>query len=219
MHVLLLTADSDPETVLPSLSLLALTVRPAQADVSSVIDVAADMTLVDARADLTAARDLCQLLALTAPHVPVIAVVNESDLVAINTAWRVDEILRPETGPAELDARLRLLADRQHGAARENGDLVLDEQAQAALLRGRPIRLTNKEFELLNYLMRHPGRVFTREHLLRAVWGYSLYGGSRTIDVHVRRLREKLGPEYQSLIGTVRGVGYKSGAGAAVGCS
>ncbi|MEI6365231.1 MAG: winged helix-turn-helix domain-containing protein, partial [Actinomycetes bacterium] len=69
--------------------------------------------------------------------------------------------------------------------------------------------LTFKEFELLKHLAQHPGRVFTRAQLLQEVWGYDYFGGTRTVDVHVRRLRAKLGTENESLIGTVRNVGYR----------
>src|SRR6202041_3458706 len=79
----------------------------------------------------------------------------------------------------------------------------------AARLRGRVLDLTFKEFELLKFLAQHPGRVFTRAQLLQEVWGYDYFGGTRTVDVHVRRLRAKLGPEHESMIGTVRNVGYK----------
>ena len=72
-----------------------------------------------------------------------------------------------------------------------------------------PLDLTFKEFELLKYLAQHPGRVFTRDQLLQEVWGYDYFGGTRTVDVHVRRLRAKLGPEHETLIGTVRNVGYR----------
>jgi DNA-binding response OmpR family regulator len=90
-----------------------------------------------------------------------------------------------------------------------SGDLSVDETTYSAKLRGRPLELTFKEFELLKYLAQHPGRVFTRAQLLQEVWGYDYYGGTRTVDVHVRRLRAKLGTEHESLIGTVRHVGYK----------
>jgi DNA-binding response OmpR family regulator len=90
-----------------------------------------------------------------------------------------------------------------------SGDLSVDETTYSAKLRGRPLELTFKEFELLKYLAQHPGRVFTRAQLLQEVWGYDYYGGTRTVDVHVRRLRAKLGPEHESMIGTVRHVGYK----------
>ena len=76
-----------------------------------------------------------------------------------------------------------------------------------------PVRLAYKEFELLKYLSQYPGRVFTRDQLLHEVWGYDYYGGTRTVDVHVRRLRAKLGPDYEQLIGTVRNVGYRFHAG------
>jgi DNA-binding response OmpR family regulator len=147
----------------------------------------------------------------------VVAVVNEGGLVAVNVDWGLDEILLPSTGPAEIDARLRLLVGRRGGTAdQENvgkvslGELVIDEGTYTARLRGRPLDLTYKEFELLKYLAQHAGRVFTRAQLLQEVWGYDFFGGTRTVDVHVRRLRAKLGPEYESLIGTVRNVGYKA---------
>lgn len=90
-----------------------------------------------------------------------------------------------------------------------NGDLSVDEATYSAKLKGRVLDLTFKEFELLKYLAQHPGRVFTRAQLLQEVWGYDYFGGTRTVDVHVRRLRAKLGPEHESLIGTVRNVGYR----------
>ena len=131
--------------------------------------------------------------------------------------WRVDDILLPHTGPAELDARLRLLVGRRRLLADDEtrsetrlGDLVINDRTYTAGLHGRPLELTHKEFELLKYLARHPGRVFTRGHLLQQVWGFGYFGGTRTVDVHVRRLRAKLGAEYESLIGTVPNVGYKA---------
>ena len=89
------------------------------------------------------------------------------------------------------------------------GELTIDPDTYAAKLKGRPLDLTYKEFELLKFLAQHPGRVFTRDQLLREVWGYDYFGGTRTVDVHVRRLRAKLGAEHESMIGTVRQVGYK----------
>lgn len=137
--------------------------------------------------------------------------------MAVNVDWGLDDILLPGTGPAEIDARLRLLVGRRAGAVNvENaskvvlGELVIDEGTYTARLRGRPLDLTYKEFELLKYLAQHAGRVFTRAQLLQEVWGYDFFGGTRTVDVHVRRLRAKLGGEYESLIGTVRNVGYKA---------
>jgi DNA-binding response OmpR family regulator len=86
---------------------------------------------------------------------------------------------------------------------------VIDEATYAARLRGRLLELTYKEFELLKYLAQHAGRVFTRAQLLQEVWGYDFFGGTRTVEVHVRRLRAKLGTEHEQMIGTVRNVGYK----------
>ncbi len=90
-----------------------------------------------------------------------------------------------------------------------SGDLRIDEQGYSASVRGRAIRLAYKEFELLNFLARHPGRAFTRNQLLQSVWGYDYYGGTRTVDVHVRRLRVKLGKDEAGMISTVRNVGYR----------
>ena len=89
------------------------------------------------------------------------------------------------------------------------GALSIDETTYSARLESRPLDLTYKEFELLKFLAQHPGRVFSRSHLVQEVWGYDYFGGTRTVDVHVRRLRAKLGPEHEALIGTVRNVGYK----------
>ncbi|MEV6136046.1 response regulator transcription factor [Nocardia sp. NPDC051990] len=218
MELLLLTSDPNPESVLPALSLLAHHVRPAPTEVASLLEAGtADVALVDARTDLAAARGLCRLLGSTGSSVPVVAVLTEGGLVAVNADWGLDDILLPGTGPAELDARLRLLVGRNGGVASpENtgkitlGELMIDEGTYTARLRGRPLDLTYKEFELLKYLAQHAGRVFTRAQLLQEVWGYDFFGGTRTVDVHVRRLRAKLGSEYESLIGTVRNVGYKA---------
>ncbi|MGK2869463.1 MAG: winged helix-turn-helix transcriptional regulator [Mycobacterium sp.] len=218
LELLLLTVDPHPDTVLPSLSLLAHNVRTAPTEVSSLLEAGtADIAIVDARTDLAAARGLCRLLGTTGTSIPVVAVVNEGGLVAVNVEWGLDEILLPGTGPAEIDARLRLLVGRRGGVADQEsvgkvtlGELIIDEGTYTARLRGRPLDLTYKEFELLKYLAQHAGRVFTRAQLLQEVWGYDFFGGTRTVDVHVRRLRAKLGPEYEALIGTVRNVGYKA---------
>ncbi|HEY1321983.1 MAG TPA: response regulator transcription factor, partial [Streptosporangiaceae bacterium] len=116
---------------------------------------------------------------------------------------------------AEVEARLRLAIGRQASALPaapdeiRSGELSIDEATYTARLRARVLDLTFKEFELLKFLAQHPGRVFTRAHLLQEVWGYDYFGGTRTVDVHVRRLRAKLGPEHEALIGTVRNVGYR----------
>jgi DNA-binding response OmpR family regulator len=121
-------------------------------------------------------------------------------------------------GPAEVDARIRLAigthaafmnaTDPSTGEIR-TGDVVIDENSYTARIKGRALDLTFKEFELLKYLAQHPGRVFTRSQLLQEIWGYDYFGGTRTVDVHIRRLRSKLGPEFEAIIGTVRNVGYR----------
>ncbi|WP_024332918.1 winged helix-turn-helix transcriptional regulator [Gordonia hirsuta] len=214
MDLLLLTDESTADAVLSSLSLLPHRVRIAPAETSSLVDVGdADAVLVDARRDLAGARALCRLLQTGGSRVG--AVLTEGGLVALTADWGIDDFLLPQIGPAELDARLRLLMARSQGADPADdrvtlGELVIDEATYTVRLRGRPIDLTYKEFELLKYLAQNAGRVFTRAQLLHEVWGYDFFGGTRTVDVHVRRLRAKLGSEHESLIGTVRNVGYKA---------
>ncbi len=117
--------------------------------------------------------------------------------------------------PRELEARLRhLFWGAGSGVAPDlitYGDLILNVETYQAAIAGRPIDLTYMEYELLKFLAQHPGKVFTRETLLSRVWGYEYYGGARTVDVHIRRLRSKLGEEHANLISTVRSVGYRFG--------
>jgi DNA-binding response OmpR family regulator len=218
MQLLLLTADPRPGSVLPALSLLAHSMRSAAPELATLPDVGLyDAVFVDARWDLAGSRGLCRSLASTGLDVAVVVVIGEGGLVALSAEWACDEILLPTTGPAELDARLRLLAahrSAQHQRAGRNSalmldELVIDEATYTVRLRDRPLDFTYMEFELLKYLAQHAGRVFTRTQLLQEVWGYDFFGGTRTVDVHVRRLRAKLGPEHEQLIGTVRNVGYK----------
>jgi len=216
VNVLLLSADP-VATVLPALDLLGHDVRAAPRDVRSLVDHRGPhVVLVDARTELAAARATCRLLRATGTTAPVMAVVTEGGLVTVSADWGVDDVLLVTAGPAEVEARLRLATGRLADTVGEDapgvvraGELVIDPTTYAAKLRGRPLDLTYKEFELLRFLAQHPGRVFTREQLLREVWGYDYFGGTRTVDVHVRRLRAKLGSEHESLIGTVRQVGYK----------
>jgi DNA-binding response OmpR family regulator len=144
-------------------------------------------------------------------------ITTEGGLVAVTNEWGVDDVVLETAGPAEVEARLRLAIGRLAAINGENqnnneiqaGELHIDEDSYTAKLRGKPVDLTFKEFELLKYLAQHPGRVFTRAQLLQEVWGYDYFGGTRTVDVHVRRLRAKLGVENESMIGTVRNVGYR----------
>jgi DNA-binding response OmpR family regulator len=217
MELVLLTAARQPTAeVLPALGLLPHRVTVLPLDASSLVDRSlGDVVLLDARRDLAAARTFTRVLSAIGVDVPIIGVLTEGGLIAMSAQWSVDDIILDTAGPAEVDARLRLAIDRR-GAAGDQipeqvdiGDLTIDETSYTARLSGVPLDLTYKEFELLKFLAQHPGRVFTRSHLVQEVWGYDYFGGTRTVDVHVRRLRAKLGPEHDQMIGTVRNVGYK----------
>src|SRR5438094_3726617 len=130
-------------------------------------------------------------------------------------AWAevADEYVPSGPAAAELGVRLAMLTRRSGGAGEATirlGPLAIDTDTYQVVVAGRVLDLTYKEFELLRFLVQRPGRVFTRTELLSQVWGYNFYGGTRTVDVHVRRLRAKLGPEHESIIQTVRGVGYRA---------
>ena len=135
-------------------------------------------------------------------------------------AWSVDGRRQASFGgfhdgltPEGIEARIRFVLGRLNhpapGAGQRFGALEIHVDRYEVLLNREPLELTYKEFELLKFLATHPGRVFSRDQLLNQVWGYNFIGGTRTVDVHVRRLRAKLGPKYASLIDTVRNVGYK----------
>jgi DNA-binding response OmpR family regulator len=218
VDILLLTAvpAGRAATVLPALDLLPHAVRTAPRDVRTLISGPhADVVLLDARQELAEARATCRMLRATGLGVPLIAVVAEAGLIALAADWGLDDLVLATAGPAEVEARLKLATGRLNTTTRNDstliraGELTIDPDTYAARVKGRPLDLTYKEFELLKFLTQHPGRVFTRDQLLREVWGYDYFGGTRTVDVHVRRLRAKLGSEYESMIGTVRQVGYK----------
>jgi DNA-binding response OmpR family regulator len=217
VRLLLLThGGPTAESVLPALELLAHDVRVLPAEGAALLDAGpADAVLVDGRGDLPRVRSLCRLIRATGITVPLMLVTTEGGLTAVSADWSVDDVVLATAAPAEVEARLRLASERLASERDEvqpvirNGDLVIDETTYTAKLRGTTLDLTYKEFELLKYLAQHPGRVFTRGQLLQEVWGYDYFGGTRTVDVHVRRLRAKLGGEYEQLIGTVRNVGYR----------
>lgn len=229
MHVVLMTDASQPTAeVLPALGLLNHHVRVVPARLDCLLgDVAGteDVVIVDARMDLASARTLCKMLSSTGVAAALIAILTDGGLVALSPDWGCDDVLLDTAGPAEVNARLRWAVDRRLASSVpvdgpqsgliEAGDISIDEHTYSAKLRGRTLDLTYKEFELLKYLASHPGRVFSRAQLLQEVWGYDYFGGTRTVDVHVRRLRAKLGTDFESLIGTVRNVGYKLEARAA----
>ncbi|MGI8578437.1 MAG: winged helix-turn-helix transcriptional regulator [Nocardioidaceae bacterium] len=220
MSRLLLLTDSrqHPAALLPALALLPHQVSVFPAETTVLLDApTCDAVLVDARNDLAGARSLCRLIRATGAGVPVIVLVTEGGLAVVAADWGLDEVIITTAGPAEVEARLRLaagrlaisVADEPGSAVICSGGLEINDTTYVAKVGERSLDLTFKEFELLKQLAQHPGRVFSRQQLLHEVWGYDYFGGTRTVDVHVRRLRAKLGPEHETLIGTVRNVGYR----------
>ncbi|TXL62293.1 winged helix-turn-helix transcriptional regulator [Aeromicrobium terrae] len=218
-HLLLLTRSTQSSVeVLPALALLPHHVKILPAEASALIDAPqADAVLVDGRHDLAQVRSLTRVIRTTGIECPLILILTEGGLAVAASDWGMDDVILTTAGPAELEARLRLGIGRV-AAALEGDDeshvisssgLVVDESTYTAKLENRTLDLTFKEFELVKFLAQHPGRVFTRQQLLQEVWGYDYFGGTRTVDVHVRRLRAKLGAEHETLIGTVRNVGYR----------
>ncbi len=219
---MLLTPGGSPGaagTVLPALQLLAHRVVVHDLDPSALLgDPTPAVVLVDATAALVSARTAVRTIAAMGLPCSVVAIFTEGGLTVVDDQWPVHDFVLATAGPAEVEARLRLTGQRQLGGGGEApevpgpirvADVIVDEGSWSVRAGGQPLNLTFKEFELLKYLVQHPGRVVTREQLLQEVWGMDYYGGTRTVDVHVRRLRAKLGPERESLIGTIRNVGYR----------
>ena len=144
---------------------------------------------------------------------PVILLVRESQLKELAGLQGLEDFLLVPASPEQLEARVRFVLGRLNhlapGTGKRIGGLELNVDRYEVLLDGEPLELTYKEFELFKFLVTHPSRVFSRDQLLNQVWGYNFIGGTRTVDVHIRRLRAKLGPKHASLIDTVRNVGYK----------
>jgi len=190
MAQLLILSALPGSEVLPALSLLPHKVRYIPAEPAGIVNApAADLIFLDVRQDL----------------------LTEGGLAAVNEEWGATDVILFNAGPAEVDARIRLALSRNKpkslSALVETSGIVIDEVTYSAKVHGVPLDLTYKEFELLKFLTQHPGRVFSRDQLLSEVWGYDYFGGTRTVDVHIRRLRFKLG-ELEPLIGTVRNRGY-----------
>jgi DNA-binding response OmpR family regulator len=211
-QLLVLSASADTE-VLPALVLLSHRVRQMSAEPANLVSAPGhDLILLDARRDLVATKALAKILLTTGISAPMLLIVTEGGLPTINAEWGAADIILDTAGPGEIDARIRLAvgraqANKNEGQIHASG-VVIDEASYSAKVNGHPLDLTYKEFELLRFLAQHPGRVFTRDQLLSEVWGYDYFGGTRTVDVHIRRLRAKLG-DLESLIGTVRNVGYR----------
>jgi DNA-binding response OmpR family regulator len=218
--ILMLTNSTGASAdVLLALGLLQHDVRILPAEASVLVDAPiTDCIIIDARRDLPTAKSFTKLITTTGVSTPLIIVTTEGGLSAINADWGITDVILDTAGPAEVDARIRIVIGKdaitqlaKNPSLKEirSGDVVIDEDSYTAKIKGRTLDLTFKEFELLKYLAQHPGRVFSRSQLLQEIWGYDYFGGTRTVDVHIRRLRSKLGPEFESVIDTVRNVGYR----------
>jgi DNA-binding response OmpR family regulator len=218
--ILMLTNSTGASAdVLPALGLLQHDVRILPAEASVLVDAPiTDCIIIDARRDLPTVKSFTKLITTTGVSTPLIIITTEGGLSAINADWGITDVILDTAGPAEVDARIRIVIGKdaitqlaKNPSLKEirSGDVVIDEDSYTAKIKGRTLDLTFKEFELLKYLAQHPGRVFSRSQLLQEIWGYDYFGGTRTVDVHIRRLRSKLGPEFESVIDTVRNVGYR----------
>ncbi|MCU4186239.1 response regulator transcription factor [Acidiferrimicrobium sp. IK] len=173
--------------------------------------------IVCADVDADGAFALCRSLRKRdLPFAPLLLLVGGSQLPELELREDLfDDFCLSPFHPKELEARIAHLFWRTGRGTRpelvEYGTLVLNLETYQAAVNGKPLDLTYMEYELLKFLATHPGKVFTRETLLSRVWGYEYYGGARTVDVHIRRLRAKLGEEHANLISTVRSVGYRFG--------
>jgi DNA-binding response OmpR family regulator len=174
-----------------------------------------DVLVLDTLAARLGLKELSSLLRQEfSSHNPlIIALIGRADLTSLDMGAGVDDFLLAPFVPLELVTRIKLLLWKNNRVDAEQlikvGDLVVDQANYAVTVAGQPLELTFKEYELLRFLATHRGRVFTREALLNQVWGYDYYGGTRTVDVHIRRIRAKLGVPYEDLVETVRNVGYR----------
>ncbi len=216
MPFLALLSDRSPEVALPALLEAApdLKLEPlSMASLAHVLELEPESILVDAGENAPQAWSVLTELRARDARVPAMVVLERDQLERYPWHEVADELVYPGAPAAELRVRLAMLRRRAgagDGTVIRLGAISIDTETYHVTVSGRPLDLTFKEFELLRYLAQHPGRAFTRPSLLREVWGYDFYGGTRTVDVHVRRLRAKLGPEHESLIETVRSVGYRA---------
>ncbi|HEY1557674.1 MAG TPA: response regulator transcription factor [Kofleriaceae bacterium] len=173
-----------------------------------------DVVIVEAGDELPRAQKTIQKLRDAGPllEVPILLAVTVARLPALDFSIGFDDFVLLPIVPAELYARMRQLDWKSATFGSEEvikiDDLVIDIAGYEARIAGRRIDLTHQEFELLRFLAQHRGRVFTRQALLERAWGYQYAGGTRTVDIHVRRVRSKLGAVGE-LVETVRNVGYK----------
>ena len=216
MPFLALLSDRTPDTALPALLEAAPDLKIEPLSVGSlehVLAIEPEAIVVDAGENAPQAWSVLTALRTRDARVPAVVIVERDQLERYPWHETADELVYPGAPAAELRVRLAMLRRRAgagDGTVIRLGALAVDTESYHVTVSGRPLDLTFKEFELLRFLAQHPGRAFTRPALLREVWGYDFYGGTRTVDVHVRRLRAKLGPEHEQMIETVRSVGYRA---------
>ncbi len=220
MEPLLLYPDPVPPELVQALDLGGYPWK-AVADEAAVARVEPDDgwsgAIILAAGDPDGAFAVCRALRKRdVPLEPVLLLVSGAQLADLELREDLfDDFCLHPFHPRELEARLKHLFWRTGRGTRpelvEYGELLLNLETYQAAIGGKPLDLTYMEYELLKFLASHPGKVFTRETLLSRVWGYEYYGGARTVDVHIRRLRAKLGEEHANLIQTVRSVGYRFG--------
>lgn len=216
MAAIVVLTDRFLEEALPALGNMGLDLKIEPLSVAALVDVLAlspSVVLVDAAENPGQGLAVLKALRERETRTPRVAIVERRDLERLPWHRVADEFLYPSSPEAEIRLRLSMLRARAgsgEGSTIRLGPMTLDPETYEVAVAGQRLDLTYKEFQLLRHLASSPGRVFTRPTLLREVWGYGFYGGTRTVDVHVRRLRSKLGPEHEHLIETVRGVGYRA---------
>lgn len=214
LDVVVLTDEDDFESALPVLATFAQPMRRATltADIDGQYAMA-DIAIIDARSNMAMAQDVSHRLTTDNPRTAVVALVAPADCATVDFDCNFDDVMLPGTGAEELQARLRLAISRRRSAVAgwlKFGGLLLHPASFTASLDGSDLALTLTEFKLLNFLVQHAGQAFTRTRLMQEAWGYDSTGNVRTVDVHIRRLRAKLGTRHQFMIDTVRGVGYRA---------
>jgi len=183
--------------------------------VKTAVEIEPDLIILNPKANYLETMDLYYALKKDpqVQDIPIALLMDEAEMRFADLPSGIQEILYRPLRLPEAIARLKLLFKRVHKIDQKNliqrGKLAIDASKYEVKIGDKKIDLTFTEFELLKFLCTHPGTVFTREVLLNKVWGYEYYGGTRTVDVHIRRLRSKIEGKSQTFIETVRNIGYK----------
>jgi DNA-binding response OmpR family regulator len=202
------------------LQLIGWGYRPWMADpeeslLEQIQDRGADLLILDFTAPLGNPGGTVRSLKsdMELKHIPVVALVDAREAPTLDFSIGLEDFLVRSDLFEELNTRIRFVLWRLSKVDSKDtikaGPVIMNLASYQATVKGEGLDLTYNEFELLRFLMTHRGRVFSRDALLRHVWGEEYLGGTRTVDVHIRRLRAKIGPQFDELIQTVRNVGYK----------